>query len=187
MAKTTMGHPSPAPPSSLGRSFPKWVVEFPKLAPLPNSLKIDCSSEARVIITPRSIALRSNSWRKLFKSRSKNGSLLFHSTSKATRPFTQSALWVGASYLTSSTIVAVLYVFSFHPSSYRRRSSLFAIRDFDPPGDKISLADNSNSRRAVRTSRHSAEFAAVNTASPCAIREHRSARECLPARVKTHS
>ena len=47
-----------------------WVVELPKLVPLPSAVKIAWRCEQRVMITPTSITCKSNNNRKLLRSRS---------------------------------------------------------------------------------------------------------------------
>ena len=87
MPNTKIGQPAPPPPSIRGISFDIHVVEVPYLSQifLPRPSKTALYSSHFVIITPTLIARRSNSSRKLFRSRSKNGSLLLHSISTATR------------------------------------------------------------------------------------------------------
>ena len=87
MPNTKIGQPPPPPPSIRGISFDIHVVEVPYLSQifLPRPSKTGLNSSHFVMITPTLIARRSKSRRKLFKSRSKNGSLLLHSISTATR------------------------------------------------------------------------------------------------------
>jgi hypothetical protein len=92
MPMAIMGHPAPPRPSILGRSFDRCVVDIPYDCPLPSELKIDCKSSHRVRMIPTLIARRSNSRRKLFKSRSKKRFLLFHSNSRAILFLQQSTL-----------------------------------------------------------------------------------------------
>lgn len=87
MPNTKIGQPPPPPPSIRGISFDIHVVEVPYLFQifLPKPSNTILYSSHFVTITPTLMARRSKSKRKLFRSRSKNGSLLLHSISTATR------------------------------------------------------------------------------------------------------
>jgi len=74
-----------------------------------------CRWSHRVTMTPTLTTRSSNRRRKLFRSRSKNGSLLFHSISSATRFLKQSTLWVGLSVVRSSTVIPVRKLRSCQP------------------------------------------------------------------------
>ena len=74
-------------------SFPSQVVLAPYFALIPNSEKTSFNSAERVTMTPTSIKPQSKYVRIANKSRSNVWSLLFHSRSKATFPFTKSILW----------------------------------------------------------------------------------------------
>lgn len=144
------------------------VVELPKLFPRSSLLNIDCRLEQRVMITPKSIACRSNNSRKLFRSRSKKGSLLFHSTSSATRPLKQSTLWVGDSRLSPSTTMAVANCRSSQPEFFRGLSKRSTIDERLPPATNISLRYNLKARKAAWISCHSEGQAVAKT--PTAFR-----------------
>src|SRR6185437_13989468 len=152
-----MGHPPPPPPSIRGRSLSICVVDAPYLSAtfLPRLLNIFCRWLARVIITPTSITRRSNSNRKLFRSRSKKGSLLFHSISNPTLPLKQSTLCVGESLSSLSTTIFVANFVSFHCLLTRKSSIRWAITLFLPPPFKTSLRLNSNAFKTSMISCHS--------------------------------
>src|SRR2546425_342681 len=152
---TKIGQPPPPPPSIRGTSLLIWGVEFPYDLPFPRLSKISCSSSVRVIMTPALIALRSKSNRKLLRSRSKKGSLLFHSISRATSFLKQSTLWVGESIGTRSTTTCVWKLFSCQPRLKNSLSRALATGDLDPPGATMSLFRRRKFSKTSVTSFHS--------------------------------
>jgi len=98
---------------------------------------------------PTLMARSSKRSRKLLRSLSKKGSLLFHSISIATLFLKQSTLWVGLSNSFWSTTTFVSNPLSLHPRSMKALSICVAIVLFLPPGKTISLF---RSRKSVSTS-----------------------------------
>ena len=104
----------------------------------------------------------------MFKSRSKNGSLLFHSSSSATLPLKQSTACVGEAYSTSPTTIRVSNFSSRHPRAENAALIPCEIGDSPPPAVKISDRSSRNPRSTARISAHSSGQAVINT--PAAFR-----------------
>lgn len=156
MPKTRIGQPPAPPPSIFGSNLLMCVVDCPYDLPRPRLLKMFCSSSVRVTMIPTETTRRSNKRRKLFKSRSKKGSLLFHSISSATRFLKQSTECVGLRDCAPSTTTEVSNSFSAHPLPlFKFRSNHVEISDLLPPPFVMKLLQRRNLGSTSHRSFHS--------------------------------
>ncbi len=146
-----------------------------------------CSAAPRVTMIPRLITACACSRWKFSRSRSKNGSLLFHSISSASVPFaprrTWSISWVTASLTRPSTVSATSKRCLRHPCSASPRRSRCVERASPPPLPISSATGIANPASARISSAISAGEIHREDRLGMVAREH---VESLPAQLLQH-